>query len=179
MSEAAKPSADALSRVPLFSGLERGELEQIAGQTSLLEFEPGSVVVREGERGPRVVAFFVVAEGRAGVSVGGEDRGTLEPGVYFGEIGLLRDAAPTATDEAVYLALALRNVGSGIAVLHGWRFYPERRTSRYSEHASLDEFHRLTRDLYVAPGDIGFWQARSAIGSRMSSTLRKLQSTHR
>ena len=62
------------------------------------------------------------------------------------------------TDEAVYLALALRNVGSGIAVLHGWRFYPERRTSRYSEHASLDEFHRLTRDLYVAPGDIGFWQ---------------------
>jgi len=97
MSEAAKPSADALSRVPLFSGLERGELEQIAGQTSLLEFEPGSVVVREGERGPRVVAFFVVAEGRAGVSVDGEDRGTLEPGDYFGEIGLLRDAARTAT----------------------------------------------------------------------------------
>jgi hypothetical protein len=30
------------------------------------------------------------------------------------------------TDEAIYLAIALRNVGSGLAVLHGWFFYPER-----------------------------------------------------
>jgi hypothetical protein len=30
------------------------------------------------------------------------------------------------TDEAIYLAIALRNVGSGLAVLHGWSFYPER-----------------------------------------------------
>ena len=27
-----------------------------------------------------------------------------------------------STDEAVYLAIAIRNVGSGIAVLHGWYF---------------------------------------------------------
>jgi hypothetical protein len=30
------------------------------------------------------------------------------------------------TDEAIHLAIALRNVGSGLAVLHGWSFYPER-----------------------------------------------------
>jgi hypothetical protein len=33
-----------------------------------------------------------------------------------------------ATDEAVYLAISLRNVGSEIAGLHGWRFYPETST---------------------------------------------------
>jgi hypothetical protein len=25
-------------------------------------------------------------------------------------------------------------------------------------HAPLDEFRRLTRDLYIAPGKLGFWQ---------------------
>jgi hypothetical protein len=61
-----------------------------------------------------------------------------------------------ASDEAVYLAISVRNVGSGIAVLHGWRFYPE--WVRSDEHAPLEEFTRLTRDLYIAAGDIGFWQ---------------------
>jgi hypothetical protein len=60
------------------------------------------------------------------------------------------------TDDAVYLAISLRNVGSGIGVLHGWRLYPE--SSLRTDHAPLEEFTRLTRDLYIAPGDIGFWQ---------------------
>src|SRR3954452_16160696 len=34
-------------------------------------------------------------------------------------------AAAATTDEAVYLAIAVRNVGTGIAVLHGWYLYPE------------------------------------------------------
>src|SRR6476620_2719411 len=33
-------------------------------------------------------------------------------------------AAAEATDQAVYLAIALRNVGNGIAVLDRWDFYP-------------------------------------------------------
>lgn len=64
--------------------------------------------------------------------------------------------AAETTDEAVYLAISVRNVGSGIAVLHGWRFYPE--FVRSDDHAPLQEFTRLTRDLYVPAGDIGFWQ---------------------
>jgi hypothetical protein len=61
------------------------------------------------------------------------------------------------SDEAVYLAIALRNVGSGIAVLHGWYFHTDRQTGP-TDHAPLDEFRRLTRDLYIAPGEAGFWQ---------------------
>jgi hypothetical protein len=62
-----------------------------------------------------------------------------------------------ASDEAVYLAISLRNVGSGIAVLHGWRFAADR-TFGEANAPGEDEFHRLSRDLYVPVGDVGFWQ---------------------
>ena len=45
------------------------------------------------------------------------------------------------TPEAIYLAMSLRNVGNGIAVLHGWRFWAERQTapapSRRSSTSSI------------------------------------------
>jgi hypothetical protein len=65
--------------------------------------------------------------------------------------------AAEATDEVIYLAMSLRNVGSGIAVLHGWVMVPERVTGD-APHPELHEFHRLTRDIYVPASDIGFWQ---------------------
>jgi hypothetical protein len=65
-------------------------------------------------------------------------------------------AGVEVVDGRVYLALSLRNVGTGIAVLHGARFYPERRPG--TEPAPLEEFRRLTRDLYIPPGKVGFWQ---------------------
>jgi hypothetical protein len=65
-------------------------------------------------------------------------------------------AGVEVVDGRVYLGLSLRNVGTGIAVLHGARFYPERRPG--DQHAPLEEFRRLNRDLYIAPGKLGFWQ---------------------
>jgi hypothetical protein len=59
-------------------------------------------------------------------------------------------------DGAILLAASLRNAGNGLAVLHGWRFYPE---DIHGDHRpGPDDFTNLTRDLYVAPGDVGFWQ---------------------
>jgi hypothetical protein len=60
-------------------------------------------------------------------------------------------------EEAIYLALSLRNVGNGIAVLHGWRLSPERLPGNAGP-PPVSEFQRLTRDLYVPVADIGFWQ---------------------
>jgi hypothetical protein len=65
--------------------------------------------------------------------------------------------AADASDDAVYLAFGLRNAGTGIAVLHGWRLRLERPTGEGGP-PPLDEFSRLTRDLYVPAGDVGFWQ---------------------
>ena len=85
----------------------------------------------------------------------GDDRWVRIPGGgAVGEIGA--PEVPTGPDDPVYLAVALRNAGSGLAVLHGWHFYPE--WYREDAHAPLDGFQRQARDLYIPVGDIGFWQ---------------------
>jgi len=58
----------------------------------------------------------------------------------------------------IYLGLALRNVGAGLAVLHGWYLFPALDTGREASHRPPADFRVLTRDLYVGPGDTGFWQ---------------------
>jgi CRP/FNR family transcriptional regulator, cyclic AMP receptor protein len=88
---------DALRQVPLLAGLERTELEQLAGQFKEHTFPQGAAVTREGARGARVLAFFVIAEGSALVTVGGETKAVLGPGAHFGEIGLFYDQPRTAT----------------------------------------------------------------------------------
>jgi hypothetical protein len=60
-------------------------------------------------------------------------------------------------DGRVYIALSLRNVGPGIGVLHGG-YVHEQGLGANEGHAPLDEFRLLTRDLYIPPGKIGFWQ---------------------
>jgi hypothetical protein len=73
----------------------------------------------------------------------------LPPGEAVAEVG----------DGAVYLAISLRNAGTGIAVLHGWAVSTEPDVPRADvEPPPLESFHRLSRDLYVPPGDSGFWQ---------------------
>ena len=88
---------DALSQVPLLAGLERPELERLAGQFKEHTFPQGASITREGERGARVLAFFVIAEGTASVDVGGERKAMLGPGDHFGEIALFYDEPRSAT----------------------------------------------------------------------------------
>jgi hypothetical protein len=73
---------------------------------------------------------------------------------------LLHDglAAVQQSDDKLYLAIPLRNVASGIAVLHAWYVWPERPTSE-TPPPPIEDFHRLQRDLYVPAGDVSFWQA--------------------
>ena len=88
---------DALSQVPMLAGLERQELEGLAGQFKEHTFPEGASITREGERGARVLAFFIIAEGSASVAVGGEKKTVLGPGDHFGEIGLFYDEPRSAT----------------------------------------------------------------------------------
>ena len=105
------------------------------------------------------------------------------------DVGGGRGAAEV-TDEAIYLAIALRNVGRGLAVLDRWDFYPERQIGDAS-HREPGDFRRLTRDLYVPAGDRGFWQgafrdtadpvfaaARDAITERRVMTIDLLYGDH-
>jgi hypothetical protein len=74
-------------------------------------------------------------------------------------------------NDVIYLAIPLRNVGSGIAVLHGYHLEPEaaQRVAqdplgparhRRGDHApDRSAFFEQQRDLYVPSADGGFWQA--------------------
>jgi hypothetical protein len=73
---------------------------------------------------------------------------------------VLRDglAAAQESDGNVYLAIPLRNVASGLAVLHSWHISTDR-PSPNTPPPPLEQFRRLGRDLYVPAGDVSFWQA--------------------
>ena len=87
-------SVDMLQKVPLFAGLDKKELEEIAMSMRERRFKAGDTVTQEGAGG---VGFFVVQEGEAEVNVGGEAKGSVGPGDYFGEIALINESPRTAT----------------------------------------------------------------------------------
>jgi hypothetical protein len=99
-------------------------------------------------------------------------------------------AVAEVTDDAIYLAVSLRNVGNGLAVLDRWELTPERVTG-YVSRPDPSNFRRLTRDLYVPAGDMGFWQGalrdpteplfaqvRDAITERHTMTVDLLYGDH-
>jgi hypothetical protein len=68
-------------------------------------------------------------------------------------------AAVEHVDGSVYLAISLRNVGTGIAVCQGWAARPGDTPGQIPPtHSPLESFRLQSRDLYVAGGDIGMWQ---------------------
>jgi hypothetical protein len=66
-------------------------------------------------------------------------------------------ATAEVTGDAIYLTMSVRNVGNGMAILHGWRIEHSNELSGMAR-PEVNDFHRLTRDLYVAVGDVSFWQ---------------------
>jgi hypothetical protein len=61
-------------------------------------------------------------------------------------------------EDAILMVISVRNAGAGVALLHGWRFYPERLRGADVERPDFGSFTRLTRDIYVPARDVGFWQ---------------------
>jgi hypothetical protein len=67
--------------------------------------------------------------------------------------------AVAVANDNIYLAIGLRNGGSGIAVIHGWYVSaPDRLENTNDDPKSIEEFRRQQLDLYVPAGDVGFWQ---------------------
>jgi CRP-like cAMP-binding protein len=86
--------AEALKRAPLFEGLSRKQLADLAKVTEDVDFNAGKVLCREGQRGQE---FFVIMEGEAEVTRSGERIATCRSGDFFGEISLIEDVPRTAT----------------------------------------------------------------------------------
>ncbi len=77
---------DSLREVPLFADLSGRDLKRLADSMQELSYAPGKEVITQGKGG---VGFFVILDGTARVTQGGEDRGTLSAGDYFGEMALI------------------------------------------------------------------------------------------
>ncbi len=80
----------------------------ISTQLEHLTFEPGQVIVRQGEKSER---FFIIVDGEVEVRREGHGQDTVVtrhgPGQFFGEVGALTGAPQSATFMAVSRAVVL------------------------------------------------------------------------
>jgi hypothetical protein len=100
-----------------------------------------------------------------------------EQKIQFLEGRFVRVAGGAATlevaDGVVYMVISVRNVGTGLAVMHGW--HVEVSGQPQQTHPPLEGFTTQSRDIYVAPGDIGFWQG--ALRDRATAQFKDVAAT--
>ncbi|HXY93062.1 MAG TPA: cyclic nucleotide-binding domain-containing protein [Acidimicrobiia bacterium] len=86
------------ARVPIFKACSRDELIRVARVTRIREHLDGDDIIQEGAKGRD---FFVLLEGTARVTRGGQAVASLERGDFFGELALFDPAPRNATVTAV------------------------------------------------------------------------------
>jgi CRP/FNR family transcriptional regulator, cyclic AMP receptor protein len=87
-------AAASLEHVPLLADLTQRDRQRLARMMRERTFAAGRGVVVEGRNG---VGFFIIAEGKAVVSIGERVISVLGPGDYFGEMALLHGGERSAT----------------------------------------------------------------------------------
>ena len=95
-----------LRSISIFSALPAPSLEGIARELEPVAVSPGTVVIKEGDRGD---CYYAVAAGELAISRHGQHLQTVSRGDGFGEIALIRDvprqASVTAITDASLYAL--------------------------------------------------------------------------
>lgn len=109
----ARAPIDVLRTVSLFEGLDEDELGRLADRFQERTVPEGDVVVEEGSTG---TSFFVIAEGAATISVGGDMKATVGPGDSFGEMAVI--------DEDVRSASVVAATDLRLYFLTPWEFRP-------------------------------------------------------
>src|SRR6185437_5321786 len=88
------PKLDLIAAVPLFSGLNRREVEFLGKLMDEVDVADGKVLTREGATGGE---FFIVLEGTVRIERGGNEVNRLGEGDFLGEIALIDQGKRTAT----------------------------------------------------------------------------------
>lgn len=106
---AADRKMELLSKVRMFSSLNRKELRLIARTSDVIRVPKGTEIVTEGKLGHE---FYLILSGSASVRRGGRKVASLSPGDYFGEMALLdkgpRTASVVAEEDCELLLLGQR-----------------------------------------------------------------------
>jgi len=95
---APSPDYALLRQVEFFSPLPSATLEHLASALQPAIYEPGALIIREGEPG---LYFYLIQSGRAGATKDGRQLNEMGPGDSFGEIALLQRIPRTATVTAI------------------------------------------------------------------------------
>ena len=139
---------ETLRNIPLFAGLPTARLKLIAYTAEVVSFEPGEVIVRQGDPAD---AVYIIAEGEAEVLLTddeGQDLslGTMGRNTLFGEIGVLCQGRRTTTVKAkervvtfkisarLFLDLVRTSPEIGMQVMTVLAERLERSTRRLQEH---------------------------------------------
>jgi CRP/FNR family cyclic AMP-dependent transcriptional regulator len=102
-----------LRSVPLFAAFSEKQLRRIADAGKQVELPEGRVVAREDQSGE---GFHVILEGKVSVNVHGQERATLGPGQFFGEMSLI-DGQPRSATVTVIEPTTTFSITS-------WEFHP-------------------------------------------------------
>ena len=117
------------------------------------------ISVRSANRAARVAELSLLATLRPLLVSSSPEDATQHVG-FFDDVGVDAPgggAAVAVIDGRIYIVISLRNVGPGIGVIYGGFVHGERVLAS-QDHAPVEAFRMLSRDLYIAPGKIGFWQ---------------------
>jgi CRP-like cAMP-binding protein len=93
-----RDKVDVLSRLPLFEGCSKRDLNQIASKTVEMDRPAGTILTRAGRDGG---LMFVILEGQAEVEKDGTILGRLGPGDVIGELSLIDGQPRSANVRAV------------------------------------------------------------------------------
>ena len=98
-----------IGRVPLFAGLSKRELAEVASIADEIDVPEGKVLIREGERGRE---FYVLLDGEAEVTRNHKRLASRRSGEFFGEIALVSrlPRVATVTTRRPVRALVIRDV---------------------------------------------------------------------
>jgi CRP-like cAMP-binding protein len=89
---------DILAQVPLFAGIDRKKLGNMAESFKERTYGAGEVIEKEGDMG---VAFYIVKDGSVEIRKRTRTIAKLGRGQFFGEMALLEKQPRSATVEAI------------------------------------------------------------------------------
>jgi CRP/FNR family transcriptional regulator, cyclic AMP receptor protein len=101
---------DELRAVPLFARCSDAELRVVDALVSMVEVEPGHVLVRHGDYGQDAI---IIVRGEAEVSINGYVLTTVEAGELVGELSALDPSAPRSASVVATTPMRLLILGPG------------------------------------------------------------------
>jgi len=127
---------EALKGTPLFSRLEKDDLERLGKTVVPRTYAKGEEIVKEGEQ---AVAFFVITKGKCDVLKGREKVGEKRQGESFGEMAVL-DGYPRSTT-------VVAAEDTECLVMTRWDFTAELKSNPSIALAMLPELSKIIRRL--------------------------------